>query len=84
MTKPWWDEEWLLSAEDHESGPVIGLKGGGVLFDCNDATRARGAHAAPDMARALLMVLEAAPWGEYSDEVQTIRDALNKAGVPLP
>lgn len=53
MKKPWWEETWVLDAKEPESGPVIGLEGGGVLFECNDATRARGAHAAPDMAKAL-------------------------------
>lgn len=89
MKKPWWEEEWLLSAEDPESGPVIGLKGGGVLFDCTDSTRARGAHAAPDMVRALVeteRVLKA--WhkdrGEWATLREQIRAALSKAGVVLP
>lgn len=47
------EETWELDANDPESGPVIGLKDGGVLFECNDKPRATLAHAAPDMARAL-------------------------------
>lgn len=34
--------------------PIVALDGGGILFECNDVPRAMLAHAAPDMARALL------------------------------
>lgn len=83
-TKPWWEETWELFADDPESGPVIGLKDGGVLFECNDATRARGAHASPDMARTLLEYR--AQHGERCGcpACGFGREALTKAGVPLP
>lgn len=92
MSAPWWEETWELDNTDPESAPVIGLKDGGVLFECNDATRACGAHAAPDMARALLVVLASgvnSSWidddtGEKVDMQKAARAALVKAGVPLP
>lgn len=76
------EEEWEIDANVPDSAPVIGLRNGGVLFECSDMPHATLAHAAPNMARLLLDFLKNYEFGERVDS--QIRAALVKAGVPIP
>lgn len=83
MSKPH-EEEWVLLADDAESAPEIWRKDGGLLFSCNDASRARFASAAPDMARALLAFLPHHSVIMTKDEAERVtmaQAALRKAEV---